>query len=102
LGLTAKVKVSESELRYGTLIPKLPTVQANTGRILPQTFEGGLLTSNEIEGFTLTGARFNRVTDRDSTDAQKITLNNKNRRFTGAVEGDDYWVGGFDYAVNKG
>jgi len=102
LGLTAKVKVSESELKYGTLIPKLPTVQANTGRILPQTFEGGLLTSNEIEGFTLTGARFNRVTDRDSTDAQKITLNNKNRRFTGAVEGDDYWVGGFDYAVNKG
>jgi len=53
LGLAAKVKVSESELKYGTLIPKLPTVQANTGRILPQTFEGGLLTSNESSGTSL-------------------------------------------------
>ena len=97
LGLAAKVKVSESELKYGTLIP----VQANTGRILPQTFEGGLLTSNEIDGLTLTGARFNRVTDRDSTNAEKITLNNKNRRFAGTVEGDDYWVGGADYALSK-
>lgn len=101
LGLTAKVKVSDSVLKYGTLIPKLPTLQANTGRILPQTFEGGLLTSNEIDGLTLTGARFNRMTDRDSSNAQPITLNNKNRRFKGVVEGDDYWVGGADYAVNK-
>lgn len=101
LGLTAKVKVSASELKYGTLIPKLPTVQANTGRILPQTFEGGLLTVKEIDGLTFTGARFNRMTDRDSTNATKITLNNKNRRFAGAVEGDDYWIGGADYAISK-
>ncbi|MFJ4458376.1 OprD family porin [Pseudomonas sp. NPDC089392] len=101
LGLTAKIKVSASELKYGTLIPKLPTVQANTGRILPQTFEGGLLTVKEIDGLTFTGARFNRMTDRDSTNATKITLNNKNRRFAGAVEGDDYWIGGADYAISK-
>ncbi|MDZ5111258.1 OprD family porin [Pseudomonas putida] len=101
LGVTAKVKVSSSELKYGTLIPKLPTVQANTGRILPQTFEGGLLTSKEIEGLTVTAARFDRMTDRDSTNATNITLNNKNRRFAGSVEGDDYWVGGADYALNK-
>lgn len=101
LGLTAKIKVSQSELKYGTLIPKLPTVQANTGRILPQTFEGGLLTSNEIDGLTLIGARFNRVTDRDSSDAQTITLNNRNRRFAGAAQGDDYWIGGASYALDK-
>ncbi|MBC3476674.1 OprD family porin [Pseudomonas taiwanensis] len=101
LGLTAKAKFRDNELKYGTLIPKLPTVQANTGRILPQTFEGGLLTIKEIDGLTITGGRLNRVTDRDSSDAQKLALNNKNRRFAGSVEGDDFWLGGADYAIGK-
>ena len=42
LGLTGKVKLSQTELKIGTLIPELPTLQPNDGRILPQTFEGGL------------------------------------------------------------
>ncbi|MFF7063793.1 OprD family outer membrane porin [Pseudomonas sp. NPDC008258] len=101
VGLTAKVRVSASEFKYGTFIPKMPTLQANTGRILPQTFEGGVLSVKEIQGLTLTGARFDRVTDRDSTNPVKLSLNNKNRRFSGSVEADDYWVGGADYAVSK-
>jgi len=101
LGLTAKAKFRDNELKYGTLIPKLPTVQANTGRILPQTFEGGLLTIKEIDGLTITGGRLNRVTDRDSSNAQKLALNNKNRRFAGSVEGDDFWLGGADYTIGK-
>lgn len=99
LGLTAKMKVSRSELKYGTLIPKLPTLSANTGRILPQTFEGGLLSIKEFDALSFTGARFNRVTNRDSTDAQNLTLNNKNRRFTGVGEGNDYLIGGVEYAI---
>ncbi|PWQ83711.1 outer membrane porin, OprD family, partial [Enterococcus faecium] len=55
LGLTGKVKVSQTELKIGTLIPELPTLQPNDGRILPQTFEGGLLTSKEVKGLTFTG-----------------------------------------------
>ncbi|EXF94149.1 hypothetical protein HK44_008675 [Pseudomonas fluorescens HK44] len=47
LGLTGKVKMSKTELRYGTLIPKLPILVANDGRLLPQTFEGGQITSRE-------------------------------------------------------
>ncbi|GAB7531066.1 OprD family porin [Pseudomonas sp. 3A(2025)] len=101
LGLTGKVKVSNSELKYGTLIPKLPTLQANTGRILPQTFEGGLLNVKEIDGLNIVGARFVRMTDRDSTNAVDLTLNNKNRRFAAVAEGQDYWVGGADYAIGK-
>ncbi|QXI30663.1 OprD family porin [Pseudomonas vanderleydeniana] len=101
LGLTAKAKVSKTEFKYGTFIPKLATVQANTGRILPQTFEGGMVTMKEIDGLTLTGVRFNRVTDRDSSDAQPITLNNRNRRFTSTARGDDYRIGGADYQLGK-
>ncbi|MDF5977498.1 OprD family outer membrane porin [Pseudomonas aeruginosa] len=50
LGLTARVKVSQSELKVGTLIPKLPSVQPNNGRIFPQIFEGALLTSKGDKG----------------------------------------------------
>lgn len=101
LGLTAKAKISKTEFKYGTFIPKLATVQANTGRILPQTFQGGMVSMKEFDGLTVTGVRFVRVTDRDSTDAQNITLNNRNRRFTTTAEGDDYWIGGADYQINK-
>ncbi|MEI4523562.1 OprD family porin [Pseudomonas sp. CCNWLW23] len=101
LGLTGKMRLSETELKYGTLIPKLPTVQANTGRLLPQTFEGGLLTSKEFDSLSFIGARFERQTDRDSTDRVPITLNNKNRRFTGNAEGDAFWLGGLDYQLTK-
>ncbi|WP_425930149.1 OprD family porin [Pseudomonas sp. NyZ201] len=101
VALTAKVRVSDTELKYGTLIPKLPTLQANTGRILPQTFDGGLLTSKEMEGLTFTGARFERMTDRDSTNAVGLTLNNKNRRFRSAADGDALLIGGADYALSK-
>lgn len=101
VGLTAKVRVSSTELKYGTLIPKLPTLQANTGRILPQTFDGGLLTIKELDGLTVTGARFERMTDRDSTNAVGLTLNNKNRRFSSSADGDAYLIGGADYALGK-
>ncbi|MDU9394670.1 OprD family porin [Pseudomonas sp. zfem002] len=101
VGLTAKVRIANSELKYGTLIPKLPTLQANTGRILPQTFDGGLLTVKGIADLTLSGARFERMTDRDSTNAVGLTLNNKNRRFRAAAEGDALLIGGADYALGK-
>jgi len=37
LGLTAKAKVSQTELKLGTLQPKNPVIVTNDGRLLPQT-----------------------------------------------------------------
>lgn len=68
LGLTGKVKVSKSELRLGTLMPKLPILVANDGRLLPQTFEGGQITSSEFKDLTLTGGRIEHATGRGSSD----------------------------------
>ena len=97
LGLTGKVKISETELKIGTLIPELPTLQPNDGRILPQTFEGGLLTSREIRNLTLTGGRLEKAKDRDNTNKEDIALNNKNSRFLGTVAGEHYDLAGLDY-----
>ncbi|MBV6286284.1 OprD family porin [Pseudomonas aegrilactucae] len=97
LGLTGKVKVSATELKVGTLIPETPTLQPNDGRILPQTFEGGLLTSQEIKHLTFTGGRLEKTKDRNDTNKEDIALNNKNSRFLGTVEGNHFDMAGVDY-----
>jgi hypothetical protein len=97
LGLTGKVKISATELKIGSLIPELPILKANDGRILPQTFEGGLLSSREIKNLTFTGGRLDKAKDRDSTDYEDIALNNKNSRFAGTVAGKHFGFGGLDY-----
>ncbi|MGE8067933.1 OprD family porin [Pseudomonas sp. NPDC089569] len=97
LGLTGKMKISASELKVGSLIPELPTLKPNDGRILPQTFEGGMLTSKEIKNLTFTGGRLDKAKDRDSTDFEDIALNNKNGRFAGTVAGKHFDFGGLDY-----
>ncbi|MEN5035988.1 OprD family porin [Pseudomonas sp. TWI929] len=97
LGLTGKVKVSQTELKVGTLIPELPTLQPNDGRILPQTFEGGLLTSKEIKGLTFTGGRLDKAKDRNDTNWEDLVLNNKNGRFGGSFSADNLDLAGLDY-----
>lgn len=101
LGLTGKVKVSETELRYGSHIPELPVVKASDSRLLPQVFEGGLLTSREIAGLTFTGGRLNQVIDRASTNSEDLVLNSKNRRFPGGVSSDHLDLAGLDYQFSK-
>lgn len=97
LGLTGKVKVSQTELKIGTLIPELPTLQPNDGRILPQTFEGGLLTSKEVKGLTFTGGRLEKAKDRNDTNWEDLALNNKNGRFGGSFSADNLDLAGLDY-----
>lgn len=97
LGLTGKVKVSKTELKIGTLIPELPTLQPNDGRILPQTFEGGLLTSKEISHLTFTGGRLEKAKDRNDTNWEDLALNNKNGRFGGTFTADNLDLAGLDY-----
>lgn len=99
LGLTGKVKVSATELKVGTLIPQTPTLRPNDGRILPQTFEGGLLTSQEIRHLTFTGGRLEKVKDRNDTNKEDIALNNKNGRFLGTAEGNHFDMAGMDYKL---
>jgi hypothetical protein len=101
LGLTAKVKVSATELRYGSHIPELPVVKASDSRLLPQVFEGGLLTSSELDGLTFTGGRLDKVIDRASTNSEELILNSKNRRFAAGITADHLDLMGVDYSFNQ-
>ena len=40
LGLTAKMRLGDAVVKSGTLLPKIPVLVANDGRLLPQTFQG--------------------------------------------------------------
>ncbi|WP_433736720.1 OprD family porin [Pseudomonas putida] len=95
LGLTGKVKMSKTELRYGTLIPKLPILVANDGRLLPQTFEGGQITSSEFKDLTLTGGRIEHATGRGSTDQTGLAVAG------GTRESNQFDFAGGDWKLTK-
>jgi len=97
LGLTGKVKVSKTELQGGTISTALPILFASPTRLLPQTFRGAYLRSQDQEKLTLHAGRLDRMNQRDSTNYQKITVVAPNRRFNGAAESDSFTFVGGDY-----
>ncbi|MGE8408991.1 MAG: OprD family porin [Pseudomonas sp.] len=92
LGMTAKVRLSKSVLRLGTLQPLLPVVTYNDTRLLASTFSGGLLTSQEIDGLTVNGGRLTKANLRDSSSNDDIGY--------GAATSDHFDFGGGTYAFN--
>ena len=98
-GGTLKLRASNSELKLGTLMPKWPTLQANNGRLLPQTFEGMQLQVRELPDLELTGAQIQRTVQRDQTSDAGLMLNNKNRRFSGSLDGGDVELLGLSYKL---
>lgn len=75
LGLSAKVRLSNSTLKLGTLQIKDPVVNSNDTRLLPGTFKGGQVNVQEIDRLKLTGGQLTRINFVDSTDYQDLTAN---------------------------
>ncbi|BAN46498.1 OprD family porin [Metapseudomonas resinovorans] len=57
-GAAVKLRVSNTVIKYGNQFPSLPVLAYDDSRLLPQSFTGTLLTSNEIEGLELNVGRF--------------------------------------------
>ena len=100
LGLTAKAKVSQTELRIGTLQPKLPVIVSNDGRMLPQTFQGGQITSSEFKDLTFTGGQIEHAKGRNSSNNEGLSIAGANNSITGKFV-NKFYYGGVDYKVNK-
>ena len=100
-GVTGKVRLSKTEARLGTLQPKLPVVTFNDGRLLPQTFQGGQITSNEIDGLTLIAGQLESTKTRSSSD--DIGLRIAGAALVNGQQADSnafYFAGG-DYKLTK-
>ncbi|BAW23346.1 hypothetical protein J3A69_002465 [Pseudomonas putida] len=91
LGLTGKIRVSKSTLRLGTLQPILPVVVYNDTRLLASTFQGGLLTSQDLDGLTVNAGRLTKANLRDSSGRDDIGY--------GAASSDHLDFGGGSYAI---
>ena len=100
LGLTGKVRISKTEARVGTLQPKLPVVTFNDGRLLPQTFEGGQITSAEIDNLTLIGGQLEHAKGRNSSNDEGLSIGGANNAKTGQFSNTFYYAGA-DYKISK-
>lgn len=74
LGVTAKARFSKTLLQVGTLLPHLPIIGINDGRLLPQTFQGTQVTSHEFDNLTLIGGRITSVKGRNSTNDASLSI----------------------------
>lgn len=57
-GGAVKMRVSNTVLKYGTQFTAMPVLATDDSRLLPETIEGFLVTSKEIEGLELNAGHF--------------------------------------------
>src|SRR5471032_2011175 len=103
LGLTGKVKISQTELKVGTLMPNNPVIKYNDCRLLPQTFTGGQLTSNEIKDLTLTAGQIEFAKGRNSSNDADLSIAgaNKGSNYDTGQFSNKFYYAGADYKITK-
>ena len=101
LGLTVKAKISQTELKLGTLQPKLPVIVTNDGRLLPQTFQGGQVTSNDIKDLTLVGGQIEHAKGRNSSNNEELSIAGANAHTATGRDSNKFIYGGGDYKITK-
>ncbi|MCU1715591.1 OprD family porin [Pseudomonas sp. 5P_3.1_Bac2] len=99
-GVTGKMRLSKTELKYGALLPEMPLLKYNDGRLLPNMFHGAQLTSQELKDFKLSITRLERYTARDSSDQQDIRIHCKNKRYACDTTGNRFDSYQLDYKLS--
>ncbi|NVL26301.1 OprD family porin [Pseudomonas syringae pv. actinidiae] len=102
LGVTAKMRFEQSEVKAGFQIPKLPILWTNTSRLLPQSFNGVTVVSKDFNNFNLIGGQITRVNQRDSTDYDKLGVFAQSGAYKAGARSDSFKYLGGDYTVAKG
>jgi hypothetical protein len=97
IGVTGKAKISETEVKVGTLFPVNPVLVGSPARLLPQTYRGVALESKDIDNIKVEAGYVNRVNHRDSTDWEKIRLSGANMKYKSVETDGLYYVGGYYY-----
>ncbi|WP_095068292.1 OprD family porin [Pseudomonas sp. Irchel 3A18] len=95
-GANVKARFSKTELKVGNaLAPNLPILVSNDGRLLPQAFEGGILTSKDLDNVTFTAGQLTRSIGRASSNWTDLSVNGS------ATGSDAFRFAGADWKVTK-
>lgn len=87
-GGAVKLRVSNTVLKFGDQFTALPVFATDDSRLLPEVAEGGLITSNEIDGLTLHAGHFTALNAQAQTYHDSLRLTEAN-------------VFGGTYAINE-
>lgn len=103
LGVAAKAKISKTELKVGEWMPVLPILRSDDGRSLPQTFQGGQVTSKDIDNVTLYGGQFTHNSQRNDASMERMSLSNAGTTIRGnpSISGDKFNFAGAEYTFNS-
>ncbi|CAI8822675.1 OprD family outer membrane porin [Pseudomonas soli] len=94
IGGNAKARFSKTEAHFGSaLAPNLPILVANDGRLLPQTFEGGTITSKEIDNLTINAGQLTHAMGRASSNRTGLSVNGA------TADSNKFRYGGLDWKV---
>lgn len=72
LGITAKMRIGEAVIKTGNLMPRIPVLIYNDGRLLPQTFRGTQIEYSGIRDLYLHSGHLDKFKQRNSTDSVDI------------------------------
>lgn len=94
-----KVRYSKTELKVGELQPNLPVLAFSDIRLLPPSYQGASISSNEINGLTLQSGHLNTTSLRNEAGDEKMQamLGHVPQR---QVSSDGFNFAGADYAFN--
>jgi hypothetical protein len=99
-GAALKVKLSKTELKVGELQPNLPVLVFSDIRLLPPTYSGASIVSQEIAGLTLQGGQMRAMSHRHEAGDDRMSPW-IGRRAVLAVTSDRFNYAGADYAFNE-
>lgn len=100
LGAAVKIKVSKTELKVGELQPNLPVLTFSDIRLLPPSYTGASIVSQEVAGLTLQGGQMRAMSHRDEAGDDKMSPWIGRRAVLG-VTSDRFNYAGADYAFNQ-
>lgn len=93
-GATAKMRISNTVLSYGTQRPELPILNADASRLLFETYTGAMLTSKEIDGLEINAGYFTdeqrKSNDRHDSGLKSLSFGGASYQFNDQFSGALY------------